>query len=165
MKNLIKSVFFGMVVIIAFGIFLNGCISAEIYRPDPAVAEDPPGMEVDPASCAFIGGRIRAINGHDFSAGEGAILDYPGRTVRVPSGEKIVAMVHYYFQTTSVAFYGFKYVSLPPLESGGSYVLIIATTSTNPKDDDIHFFKLNPDSGKFDNADGATFVVNPFVKD
>jgi hypothetical protein len=159
MKTWKQSVLIGIVAIIAIVIFLNGCASNLI--PNTAHAEDPPGLEVDPENCAFIGGRIRAINGHDFNAGEGAILNYPGRSIRVPSGEKLIALVHYYINRADGMYYGFKYVSLPPLENEGSYVLYIESNTTNLEDNHIRFFKLNKNSGELENAGGATFVEKP----
>jgi hypothetical protein len=86
--------------------------------------------------------------------------EYPTRSIRVPGEIKMVATVHYHYTTSGTEYYGFKSVSLPPLENGISYVLFLgapATIFSDWDDDDIFFKKVNPVSGRLENAEGATF--------
>jgi hypothetical protein len=148
-------------------VFLNGCgtmgaaMFAGMYKPNPASAVDPPGLQVDPANCAYLGGPIRAIGNYDFNEGQGAMKEYPARSIRVPSEVKMAALVHYYYSTSDTEYYGFKNVSLPPLENGGSYVLTLGAPSTifsNLDSGDIIFKKVNPTSGKLENVEGAKLL-------
>jgi hypothetical protein len=138
------------------------------HRPAREFAEDPPGLSVDPANCAYIGGKIRAIDDFDFDMGKGALYSYSGRTVRVPAGETMVALVHYNYQVDSTVYYGFSHISLPPLENGGLYVLFF-----NPYDSiggtaglrnrslsnkHITFRKLNKDTRKYEDIKGANII-------
>ena len=124
-----------------------------LYTPNPAEAVDPPGLTIDHQNFAYLGGPIRAINNNDFNPGMGAVMSYSGRTLRVPAGENINALVHYYYFTDRYTAYGFSYVSLPPLENGGSYIVFFRGF-----DNRLVFQKLNSDSGNFESIRGATRV-------
>lgn len=172
-----KTMFFELMIIgsvFVCSILLYSCAStitayyaSLLYKPRPAVAEDPPGLTIDPANCAYLGGPIRAIGDFDFNPEKGAMYSYPGRTVRVPAGEKMVALVHYIFEKGNIAYYGFKRISLPPLENGCSYMLYF----TNPDweamdldDSNVKLFKFNPNSKKFEEVGGATLIdKNPWA--
>jgi hypothetical protein len=130
------------------------------YKADLEVAEDPPGLSVDPEHCAYIGGPIRAIDNFDFDPGKGAMQSYLGRTLRVPTGVKMVALVHYNYNANNINYFGFKRISLPPLENEGVYVLFIdpyvGFTMWNEKQAVLR--KLNIDTGEYETIPGATFV-------
>ncbi|MCL2720815.1 MAG: hypothetical protein FWD47_05700 [Treponema sp.] len=146
--------------ILPFIVFLNGCEAIPPYMPDLTIAENPRGLSVDPENCAYIGGRIRAIGNHDFDPGKGAMESYPTRTVRVPAGETMIALIHYAHQSQTTVYYGFKFISLPPLESGSSYLLYLDAPSfgTNWKNKQINLKRVNLDSGILENIEGATFI-------
>jgi len=154
-KTIIISLFF-------FGILLNSCGSLNnYYIPDPNIAEDPPGLLINPENYAFIGGKIRAINQYDFNPFVGAIREYPTRTLRVPVGETLAVLVHYNMRSSTTEYYGFRLVSLPPLENGGSYVLYLNNPPFGPssfRDSHIIFLKLNQNSGGYESVPGATFL-------
>jgi len=152
-----------MISLLLLSIFLlNGCSSQPTrYILDLTIAENPPGLLIDPENYAYIGGRIRAINNHDFNPLTGAMREYPTRTLRVPSGESLIALVHYQHQSSTTVFFGFKFVSLPPLENGGSYILYLSNPPFGPssfQDRHIKFLKLNQDSGIYENVLGVTFA-------
>jgi hypothetical protein len=151
-------------LLLVVSIFFSSCASfyADLYRPDLSVAEIPRGLDIDSENIAYLGGPIRSINGFGLAA-NGPSSKNPGRTIIVPSGETINAIVE--FSTTPVNgiyYYGTKQVSLPPLERGHLYVLFLGdpTSMNNWKDKNIRFKMLNPNSGKYEDVKGATFV-NP----
>jgi len=151
-------------------IFLNSCVSFAInrYYPDPYSAVDPPGLAIDSENYAYLGGRIRAINEYDFNPGMGAVQSYPVRSLRVPAGEPQIALVYYYYaisnrinssQVQVTTHYGFKIVSLPPLENGVSYVLYLAAPGNNIwEDSHILFKRIDPVSWKIEDIRGAAFA-------
>jgi hypothetical protein len=154
----------GIISFIAItGFSMVGCAShySGLYKPDREVAEDPPGLSVDPENCAYIGGPIRAIDDFDFNPEEGAMYRYSGRTVRVPAGETMVALIHYNYTASNTTYYGFKHVSLPPLENGGLYVLFFDQYAGGWEwfdDRQAVLRKLNIDTGEYEDVPGAAFV-------
>jgi len=161
MKNLFKK-FIVTVSFLLICFSFSNCMSmfASFLKPDPAVAVDPPGFTVDPANAAYLGGPIRAIGTYDFDEGQGAMKEYQNRSVRVPSGIALSVLVHYHFQSSMGEWWGFKYVSLPPLEKGVSYILFFdgAALTGVPRDGNIRFQRVNPDSGKLETINGATIA-------
>jgi len=172
-SKFLKIKIFGVAFLVS--IFFSSCamIKINMYYPYPSEAEDPPGLTIGSENFAYLGGPIRAIGDYDFEPGKGAIRDYPGRTLRVPSGENIKAFVYcsmplYSYQSGSyqvtVIQYGFIYVSLPPLEKGCSYILYLSSSKSARKksitwlDEHIIFMKKNPNTWKFENVHGAAFV-------
>jgi len=154
------------VLIFLFSIVMNGCAMFTInqYYPDPAAAENPPGLAIDTENFAYLGGPIRAIGSYDFNPGKGAILDYSGRTVRVPAGEEMTVLVHYSYttsnSTTRTLYYGFKPVSVPPLKNGNTYVLFIDNPKAHDKweNKNIKLLSIDPVSWRINNIPGAKFV-------
>ena len=154
------------VLIFLFSIVINGCAMSAInrYYPDPAVAENPPGLAIDTENFAYLGGPIRAIGSYDFNPGKGTMRDYSGRTVRVPAGEEMAAFVHYSYTTSdgsiNTTYYGFKLVSVPPLENGITYVLYIGNPTAHNKweDKNISLLRIDPVSWKIKNIPGAKFI-------
>jgi len=153
-----KSVFAVAFLLICFS--FTGCMSmfASFFKPDPASARNPPGLTVDPENAAYLGGPIRAIGSFDFDEGQGAMKEYQNKSVRVPSGVELSVLVHYNFQSSEMEYYGFKYVLLPPLEKGISYIVFFegAALLGVPQNGNIRFKRVNPDSGKLENVKGAT---------
>ena len=165
------------IFVVAFlaSIFFSSCTMIQInkYHPYPSKAEDPPGLAIDSENFAYLGGPIRAIGDYDFDPGKGAIRNYPGRTLRVPSGENIKAFVYCSmpidnyqsgsYQVTVIQ-YGFIYVSLPPLEKGCSYILYLSSPksawekSSTWLDEHIILMKKNPNTWKYESVHGAAFI-------
>jgi hypothetical protein len=147
-------------VIFLSTIQLSSCITAKTYSPDQIAAENPPGLSIDLENCVYLGGPIRAINQYDFDPKMRAVSFYPKRSICIPAGENITALVHYNFSSTTVMYYGFKFVSLPPLEKGCFYILYTdgIAIAGNLSDKNIIFKKLNTKSGKYENVEGAFFI-------
>ena len=154
------------VLIFLFSIVINGCSMFAInqYYPDPAVAENPPGLDIDTENFAYLGGPIRAIRNHDFNPGKGTMWDYSGRSVRVPAGEEMTVLVHYSYtisnSTMSTTYYGFIPVSIPPLENGITYLLYIGNPKASDKweDKNINLLSIDPVSWRIKHIPGAKFI-------
>ena len=178
-------------LVFLLSIFFNGCTMFIVnkYTPKPASAEDPPGADIDPENFAYLGGLVRgivifnsnfdpdseeeinledAMKLYDFNPGQKAMRTYNKRTVRVPSGERMIAMMHFDHSYTSgnimTTYYGFVLVLLPPLENGVSYILYLGTPNNNNwKNSDIYFKRINPKSWKVENVPGAVFFTRNFI--
>ena len=155
-----------LILILLFSVVINNCSMYTInqYYPDPADAENPPGLYIDTKNFAYLGGQIRAIKDYDFNPGQGAIHNYPKRSVRVPAGEEMTALVYYSYTisngTMSTIYYGFRHISVPPLENGIAYILYIDNSTAHNKWDDknINFLRIDPVSWRIKKLSGAKFI-------